>query len=90
MDRSQRAAPSVARLTVPGRRSPLRVRTCDARTAHVSLRPSLGEYPVHDERAYRFMLEDERRNGRYAVALRTHAPGRTVPDIGTGWPRSGR
>ncbi|MBD3009038.1 MULTISPECIES: 50S ribosomal protein L11 methyltransferase [unclassified Streptomyces] len=72
----------IAELAAPGRKVP--VRACDVEASPVFLVPSIGEYPVYDEAAYEAMIKDERRMGAYAEAVRRHAPGRTVLDIGTG------
>ncbi|OZM72906.1 SAM-dependent methyltransferase [Amycolatopsis antarctica] len=67
-----------------GRPLQVAVGRAGTRSEAAVLFPSLGEYPVYDPMAYRFMLDDERRNEHYAAAVRRHAPGRTVLDIGTG------
>jgi protein arginine N-methyltransferase 1 len=46
--------------------------------------PSIGEYPVYSDFAYAQLGNDQPRVRRYADAVRRHAPGRTVLDIGTG------
>ncbi|HEX2093151.1 MAG TPA: amino acid adenylation domain-containing protein, partial [Longimicrobiaceae bacterium] len=46
--------------------------------------PSIGEYFVYDELIYQGLTHDTRRNARYLRALRRHAPGKVVLDVGTG------
>ncbi|WHT18413.1 50S ribosomal protein L11 methyltransferase [Crossiella sp. CA-258035] len=74
---------AIARLTAPDREVLVRTRQLGD-PAPALLVPSLGEYPVYDDRLYHFMLDDQLRNDRYAAAIARHAPGRTVLDIGTG------
>lgn len=50
----------------------------------VYLCPSVGEYPVYDERIYQVLREDERRNGLLRRAIAAVAPGATVLEIGCG------
>ena len=50
----------------------------------VELWPSIGEYFVYDELIYHGLTHDTGRNERYLRALRRHAPGKAVLDVGTG------
>ncbi len=50
----------------------------------VYLCPSVGEYPIYDERIYQVLLEDERRNTLFRAAIGAVAPGATVLEIGCG------
>ncbi|HEX9935592.1 MAG TPA: condensation domain-containing protein, partial [Longimicrobium sp.] len=50
----------------------------------VELWPSIGEYFVYDELIYQGLTHDTGRNDRYLRALRRHAPGKVVLDVGTG------
>ncbi|HEU4562741.1 MAG TPA: amino acid adenylation domain-containing protein, partial [Longimicrobium sp.] len=50
----------------------------------VELWPSIGEYVVYDDLIYHGLTHDTGRNERYLRALRRHAPGRVVLDVGTG------
>ena len=50
----------------------------------VELWPSIGEYFVYDELIYHGLTHDTLRNDRYLRALRRHAPGKVVVDVGTG------
>ncbi|MBV9775234.1 MAG: amino acid adenylation domain-containing protein, partial [Gemmatimonadetes bacterium] len=50
----------------------------------VELWPSIGEYFVYDELIYQGLTHDHLRNQRYLAALRRHAPGKVVLDVGTG------
>ncbi|MBP2471650.1 protein arginine N-methyltransferase 1 [Crossiella equi] len=73
----------VTSISAPGRSVRVRARELSERGLAMLL-PSVGEYPVYDQRLYRFMLDDHLRNDRYAEAVARLAPGRTVLDIGTG------
>ncbi|MBB4682446.1 50S ribosomal protein L11 methyltransferase [Crossiella cryophila] len=73
----------IAQVAAPDRRVLVRTREPGGQ-APVLLVPSLGEYPVYDDRLYHFMLNDRVRNDCYTAAIGRHAPGRTVLDIGTG------
>jgi type I protein arginine methyltransferase len=50
--------------------------------------PSVGEYPIYDDRIYQVMLEDERRNALFRAAIKgaveAAAAGATVLEIGCG------
>ncbi|HEY7767794.1 non-ribosomal peptide synthase/polyketide synthase [Longimicrobium sp.] len=50
----------------------------------VELWPSIGEYFVYDDLIYHGLTHDTLRNERYLRALRRHAPGKVVLDVGTG------
>jgi amino acid adenylation domain-containing protein len=50
----------------------------------VELWPSIGEYFVYDDLIYHGLTNDTGRNDRYLRALRRHAPGKVVLDVGTG------
>ncbi|MBF6061660.1 class I SAM-dependent methyltransferase [Nocardia terpenica] len=50
----------------------------------IMLIPSVGEYPIYDEKLYSVMTADTIRVEAFERAVRRHAPGRTVLDIGTG------
>ncbi|MFL5538260.1 MAG: amino acid adenylation domain-containing protein, partial [Longimicrobiaceae bacterium] len=50
----------------------------------VELWPSIGEYFVYDDLIYHGLTHDTGRNDRYLRALRRHAPGKVVLDVGTG------
>ena len=50
----------------------------------VYLCPSVGEYPIYDERIYQVLREDERRNRLFRRAIGAVAPGATVLEIGCG------
>jgi precorrin-6B methylase 2/acyl carrier protein len=50
----------------------------------LELWPSVAEHFVYDEPLYGAMTSDERRNRAYLHALKQHAPGKVVVDIGTG------
>ncbi|WP_167837558.1 class I SAM-dependent methyltransferase [Nocardia altamirensis] len=50
----------------------------------ITLIPSVGEYPVYDEKLYSMMTADALRVEAFDRALRGCASGRTVVDIGTG------
>ncbi len=55
-----------------------------AEAGGAELWPSIGEYFVYDELIYQGLTHDTLRNQRYLRALRRHAPGRVVLDVGTG------
>ncbi|HEX9938624.1 MAG TPA: amino acid adenylation domain-containing protein, partial [Longimicrobium sp.] len=50
----------------------------------IELWPSIGEYFVYDDLIYHGLTHDTGRNERYLRALRRHAPGKVVLDVGTG------
>ncbi|MCM6773972.1 hypothetical protein NDR87_10865 [Nocardia sp. CDC159] len=50
----------------------------------IMLIPSVGEYPIYDEKLYSVMTSDTVRVTAFERAVRSCAPGRTVLDIGTG------
>jgi protein arginine N-methyltransferase 1 len=77
------AASFITEVEAPGGRIP--VRACEfEQDPPVCLFPSAGEYPYYDDFANEMMITDEARMATYTAAIRRHAPGRTVLDIGTG------
>ncbi|MBL7260171.1 methyltransferase domain-containing protein [Paractinoplanes lichenicola] len=78
------AVPQISRILVDGEPLPVRsASTADDGFRHLFI-PSTGEYPVYDEAAYQFMLNDRVRSQTYERAVAAAAPGQTVLDIGTG------
>jgi type I protein arginine methyltransferase len=74
-------------LHVGGRK--VQLRTCGGPDpGNVYLCPSVGEYPIYDDRIYQVMLEDERRNALFRSAIKgaveAAPPGATVLEIGCG------
>jgi type I protein arginine methyltransferase len=67
----------------------VQLRTCGGPDpGNIYLCPSVGEYPIYDDRIYQVMLEDERRNALFRSAIKgaveAAAPGATVLEIGCG------
>ena len=62
----------------------VQLRTYEEPPDPVYLCPSVGEYPIYDDRIYQVMREDERRNALFRSAIKAAAPGATVLEIGCG------
>ncbi|OZM72907.1 SAM-dependent methyltransferase [Amycolatopsis antarctica] len=73
----------LAELSLPEGSTPVRVAATDDRWFDIAV-PSVGEYPVYDDMLYQIMIADTPRTDGYRRAVRRHARGKTVLDIGTG------